>query len=77
MSDIKKLTEKIIIHGFTVIFEQNAIEGIRYLRDDLDFNEARVFFDQARTKGSAQFEDDQDRQYTLFYKGGSYTLVRR
>lgn len=71
------MPEKTAIHGFSVIYEKNAIEGIRYLRDDLDFEEARVFFDQARTKGFAEFEDDEDRQYTLFYKGGSYTLARR
>lgn len=71
------MAEKTDVHGFSVAYEQNALEGIRYLRDDLDFNEAKVFFDQARTKGIAEFEDDEDRQYTLFYKGESYTLVRR
>lgn len=71
------MPEKTYIHGFTVTFEQNTLEGVRYLRDDLDFNEAKVFFEQAKRNGTAQFEDDQDRQYTLFYKGGSYTLVRR
>lgn len=71
------MPEKTIVHGFSVIYEQNAIEGIRYLRDDLDFEEARIFFDQARLKGFAQFEDDEDRQYTLLYKEGSYTLLRR
>jgi hypothetical protein len=71
------MPEKTTIHGFPVTYEQNAYEGIRYLRDDLDFNEARIFFDQARQRGSAQFEDDEDRQYTLFYKEGNYILVRR
>lgn len=71
------MAEETTVHGFLVGYEQNAIEGIRYLRDDLDFNEARIFFDQARQKSSAQFEDDEDRQYTLFYKNGVYTLVRR
>lgn len=49
------------------------IKGIRYLRDDLDPNE----FDYAKRQGFAQFEDDQDRQYTLFYRSGIYTLTRR
>lgn len=71
------MAEKTTVHGFSVIYEQNTIEGIRYLRDDLDFNEARVFFDQARARGFSKFEDDEDRQYTLFYKGGTYTLTRR
>lgn len=73
----KIMPEKTNIRGFPVTYEKNAIEGVRYLRDDLDFEEARVFFDQARQRGSAQFEDDEDRQYTLFYKLGQYALVRR
>jgi hypothetical protein len=71
------MPEKTNVHGFTVNYETNAYEGIRYLRDDLDFEEARVFFDQARLRGFAQFEDDQDRQYTLYYRDGIYTLARR
>ncbi len=57
--------------------EENAREGIGHLRDDLDSEEARVFFDQARQRGSAEFEDDEGRQYTLIYQNGSYILTRR
>jgi hypothetical protein len=71
------MAKQITLHGFPVQYEDNAFEGIRYLRDDLDYNEARVFFDQARERGSAPFEDDADRQYTLLYRAGVYTLVRR
>ncbi|RJQ36359.1 hypothetical protein C4552_03670 [Candidatus Parcubacteria bacterium] len=71
------MAEKTTVHGMTVSYEDNAEEGIRHLRDDLSSDEARVFFDQARTKGSAQFEDDEDRQYTLIYQNGAYALVRR
>jgi len=68
---------KTIVHGFPLIYEENAKGGVIYLRDDLDFQEARVFFDQARQRGVAQFEDDADHQYTLSYKNGIYNLVRR
>ena len=71
------MAEKVGIHGFAVTYEENAEEGIRHLRDDLDSEEARVFFDQARSRGSAEFEDDEDRQYTLIYQNGSYALLRR
>lgn len=71
------MPEKTKIHGFTVIYETNASGGVRYLREDLDFNEARVFFDQARMRGSAMFEDDNERQYTLIYQSGVYTLMKR
>ena len=71
------MAEKTTIHDFTISYETNAAEGIRYLREDLSLDEARVFFDQARTKGSAQFEDDHDRQYSLIHQNGAYVLVRR
>lgn len=71
------MPQKTTIHGFQVEYEENGYEGIRYLREDLDYNEARVFFDQAKLKGSAGFEDDQDRQYTLVYRTGLYVLMRR
>ncbi len=71
------MPEKTEVHIFYIDYKENAIEGIRHLRDDLDFNEAKIFFDQARQKGAAEFEDDEDRQYTLIYKAGNYTLVRR
>ncbi|MDP1629473.1 MAG: hypothetical protein Q8L57_02530 [bacterium] len=71
------MPQKTAIYNFTVIYEENAKEGARHLREDLSFDEARVFFDQARLRGSAQFEDDEDRQYTLIYQNGVYVLTRR
>ncbi len=71
------MLQKTSIHGFIVSYEENARNGIRYLRDDLDFQEARIFFDQARQKGMAPFEDDQDKQYTLYYQNGAYLLAGR
>ncbi len=71
------MPQKTTVYNFSVIYEENAKEGIRYLREDLDFDEARVFFDQARLRGSAQFEDDQDRPYTLIYQNGVYVLTKR
>lgn len=71
------MAQKTTVHGFNVTYEDNAYAGITHLRDDLDFAEARVFFDQARIRGSANFEDDEDRQFTLNYRDGVYTLFRR
>lgn len=71
------MIQKSDIHGHSVAYEESAIEGVRHLRDDLSSQEARVFFDQARSRGSAEFEDDADRQFTLVYQNGAYTLVRR
>jgi len=71
------MAQKTTVHGFTVSYEQNVYEGITHLRDDLDYEEAKVFFNQARGHGSAKFEDDEDRQFTLIYQNGTYTLTRR
>lgn len=71
------MVTKTTIHGFTVSYEENAADGIRYLRDDLSSRETKVFFDQARREGAAEFEDDDDRQFTLLYQSGYYTLIRR
>ncbi len=65
------------IHGFHVIYEDHDYPGIRYLRDDLDQREAKVFFDQARQRGSAQFESDGELNFTLAYHDGEYALSRR
>ncbi|OHA09402.1 MAG: hypothetical protein A3B37_02460 [Candidatus Sungbacteria bacterium RIFCSPLOWO2_01_FULL_59_16] len=70
-------TKKTDVHTFPTSYEENAEEGIRYLEDDLSYEEAKVFFDQARTRGSAELEDDEDRQFTLSYQNGAYTLIRR
>lgn len=69
--------QKTSVHGFIVSYEPIAIHGIYYLRNDLDLEEAKVFFDQAKLKGKASFEDDQERQYTLFYQNNAYLLTKR
>lgn len=72
-----KMPEKTTIHSHPVTYEKDAYEGVRYLKIDLDFKEAEVFFREARMRGSADFEDDKDRQFTLIYRDGVYTLIRR
>lgn len=70
--------KEIYIRNFKVGFEEDAINGVRYLLYDLDRDEAKVFFDQARQRKSAEFEDDKEGQYNLLYNpNGSYTLTKR
>jgi hypothetical protein len=57
--------------------EESCRYGVRHLLDDLSWDERKVFFDQAYSKGAAQFEDDEDRQFTLYYQNGGYLLTRR
>lgn len=67
------------IHGFWLRFEEEFRDGVRYLRDDLQYGEAKTLFDAARLRGVAEFEDDYDRDWTLMYNQGegTYTLIRR
>jgi len=69
---------KTLVHGFKTYYSNDIKTGIDYLRYDLDYSEAKVFFNQARIYGRANFEDDDDRQYVLIYNSdGSYTLKKR
>jgi hypothetical protein len=67
------------IHGYWLVFEEELRDGVRYLRDDLQYKEAKTIFDAARFDGTAEFEDDQDRDWSLIYnrQEGNYTLIRR
>lgn len=57
--------------------ENNARAGVTYLDDTLSRDESRVFFDAARSNGSAQFEDRDGRNFTIIYQNGAYTLISR
>lgn len=74
---MRAMAKRASVHGFWVSYEDNAYEGLKHLRDDLSRDEAKVYFEQARAKKSAQFEDDYDRQFSILYEKGSYVLVRR
>lgn len=67
------------VHGYWLIFEEELRDGVRHLRDDLQSGEAKTIFDAARLDGTAEFEDDQDRNWTIIYnrQDGNYTLIRR
>jgi len=71
--------KSIKVHGFRVDYDEADYFAIKYLRDDLQYDEAKVFFDQARYKGEAQFEDDREGQWTLQYNRstGGFLLVKR
>ena len=66
------------IGGHKVFYEDDAIEGLNYLEHDIEDKEAKVFFDQAKATGSAEFEDAKGQNYTLLYKtDNNYWLYKR
>lgn len=66
------------VYGYKVSSQDDAKEGIDYLDLKIDREEAKVFFDQAYSKGSAQFEDDKGKNYTLIKNSeGHYSVEKR
>jgi hypothetical protein len=60
------------------MFNAEGRPAVQYLRNDLQAEEARIFFDQARARGQVDFEDEQENNFTLVYnRGGFYTIVFR
>jgi len=62
------------VHGHVVYFEDEGTtkHGVNYLDYDLDGDAAEAFFRQAKQTGSAAFEDEHERQFSLTYRGGAY-----
>lgn len=66
------------IYGFKVQYEDATRKAVDYLKNDLSSEESKVFFEHAKRHGSAQFEDDEDRNFTLVYNQNNlFTLTRR
>ena len=74
-----KNMKQIYLYGYYINYEDDARDGIYYLQYQIDPEEARVFFEQARLKGSCPFEDQYNRDFLLTYNynDGSYTLTRK
>lgn len=64
------------IHGHVVYSDNEAKDGLNYLDYDLKGEAAEAFFRQAKQTGSAMFEDEHERRFTLTYKGGAYYVER-
>lgn len=66
------------IDGRKVYYDAEHSGGMDYLMRHLDRKETKVFFDEAKRKGKANFEDGMGKNYTLDRNGdGTYTIVKR
>ena len=68
--------QKVVIHGHTVAYDESTSAGMRYLSRELDDAEAKVFFDQAYSQGSAVFEDHAGYKFKLIHNGSEYKLTK-
>ncbi|MFH0952663.1 MAG: hypothetical protein V1838_05830 [Patescibacteria group bacterium] len=66
------------VHGHAVYGDDASKKGLDYLDYQLSYQEARVFFEQARVRGKAQFEDHEHRNFDLVYNNdATYTVEKR
>lgn len=71
------MAEQIWLHDHYLNYDEADYVGIEYLRDQLSEEEVKVFFDQAYEHGKAEFEDNQEHNFSIVYEDGDYKLVSR
>ncbi len=65
------------IHGHPVRYDESDEHGVHHLTQ-LDIPSAKVYFDHARMRGSAEFEDLHGRKFVLEHNhDGTYGIVGR
>jgi hypothetical protein len=63
------------VHGYKVIFEEEAEDGYKYLHNRLDEECAKVFFVYAKHYKPAPFEDRFGKRFVLTHDSGDKYLL--
>ena len=71
------MSQEKYVHGYHVMYEKEAEEGLSYLNNHLGSEYAKVFFVYAEHYHVAPFEDNQGRKYLLTYENSMYILDRK
>ena len=71
------MAEEKYVHGYHLMYEKEAEEGVHYLNERLDMEYAKVFFVYAQHYHTALFEDNQGHKYDLTYENNLYVLSRK
>jgi hypothetical protein len=79
MEDEEDKLHKRSIHGFPTYYADDAKDGANFLDYSLKYDEVKVFYQEAKARGAADFEDAHDRNFTVQYNSGqgNYTILRR
>ena len=64
------------IFGHVVSHDDSVGQGWYYLARQINQAEAKVFFDEAYNKGSAEFQDHMGYKYKIVHNNGEYDLVK-
>jgi hypothetical protein len=65
------------VHGYKLVYEKEAEDGMRYLNDRLGSEYAKVFFVYAKNYDNAPFEDRNGKKYELSYEKEVYMLTSK
>lgn len=71
------MAEEKSVHGYRVMFEKEAEDGVHYLDERLDSDCAKVFFTYAQHYHTAPFMDMQSRRFLLSYDNNVYVVTRK
>ncbi len=67
------------IHGHPVYYEKDDHPALDYLTKKIDGAEVTMLFDYAKTHGTAEFETQGGKNYSLVHnrKQGNFEIVKR
>lgn len=65
------------VHNFSLKYPEDCDAGRYYLEYRLNSEEARVFFDQARSHGHADFETHEQRHFRLTHESDGSNVLSR
>ena len=67
------------IDGHPVYYNDEDDHGVEYLSRKIDRGETKVLFDYAKTHGTAEFETQGGKNYSLVHNNekGNYEIVKR
>jgi len=71
------MAEERSVHGYRVMFEKEAEDGVHYLDQRLEMDYAKVFFSYAQQHRTAPFMDMNGHQFLLSYDNGAYVVTRK
>jgi len=71
------MAEERSVHGYRVMFEKEAEEGVHYLDQRLEADYARVFFAYAQQHRTAPFMNMDGHRFLLSYDNGVYVVTRK
>ena len=69
----------VVIHGYKTRYNAESELGMKHLLYDLQPSEVKPLYEYAKRGETADFEDDNEGQFSILYNKGdfTYTVIRR